>query len=423
MIRDTSAQDRVLSPPPGHTGKRRVWLIAAISVAAIAAIVGLVSAWGGSSRSIDGARLRIAEVTRGTLVRDASVNGRVVAAVSPTLYAPAVSTVTLKINAGDAVKKGQVLAVLDSPELSNELAREQSSLQQLDAEVARQRILAQKQKLVARRDADESEVERLGALRILQRTEKGYKAGAIAEVDFLRAQDALKSAEIRSKQAGQASTLEIQDVGLELKTKLSQLDRQRLVVANVQRRVDELSVRAPVDGIVGTLSVADRAVVPLNAPLMTVVDLSRLEVELEIPESYADDLGLGLSADVAIGPVTATGKLSAISPEVVRNQVLARIRFDGKQPPGLRQNQRVTARILIEEKPNVVMLPRGPFVEQGGGRSAYVMDGSVAVRRPIQVGATSVSAVEILSGLKPGDRVVIAGTDTFDNAERVSIND
>ncbi len=422
MIRDTSAQDRVLTPPPGHSGKRRIWLITAIA-AAVLASAGLVWAWGGSERSVDVSRLRIAEVTRGTLVRDASVNGRVVAAVSPTLYAPAVSTVTLKINAGDTVKKGQVLAVLESPELSNELAREQSSLQQLEAEVARQRIIAQKQKLIARRDADESEVARLGALRILQRTEKGYKAGAIAEVEFLRAQDALRTAEIRSKQAGQASSLEIEDAGLELKTKLSQLDRQRLVVANVQRRVDELSVKAPVDGIVGTLSVADRAVVPLNAPLMTVVDLSRLEVELEIPESYADDLGLGLSAEVAIGPITAAGKLSAISPEVVGNQVLARVRFDGKQPPGLRQNQRVNARILIEEKPNVLMLPRGPFVEEDGGRIAYVMDGGIAVRRPVQVGATSVSAVEVVSGLKVGDRVVIAGTDSFENAERVSIND
>jgi len=306
MIRDTSAQDRVLTPPPGQSGKRRIWLIAAIGAAVLGSI-GLAWAWGGSERSVDVSRLRIAEVTRGTLVRDASVNGRVVAAVSPTLYAPAVSTVTLKINAGDAVKKGQVLAVLESPELSNELAREQSSLQQLEAEVARQRILAQKQKLIARRDADESEVARLGALRVLQRTEKGYKAGAIAEVDYLRAQDALRTAEIRSKQAGQASSLEIEDAGLELKTKLSQLDRQRLVVANVQRRVDELSVTAPVDGIVGTLSVADRAVVPLNAPLMTVVDLSRLEVELEIPESYADDLGLGLKAGVTIGPGAGNG--------------------------------------------------------------------------------------------------------------------
>lgn len=422
MIRDTSAQDQVIAAPAGAAAKKKLaWLLGAIALLALT--VFLLSGWLSSERSIDASRLRIAEVSRGTLIRDAAVNGRVVAAVSPTLYAPAISTVTLKIHAGDTVKKGDVLAILDSPDLSNELAREKSSLEQLEAEVARQRILAEKQKLVARRDADEAEVARLGAERILQRTERGYKAGAIAEVEYLRAQDALKSAQIRSKQAAQASGLEIADVGLELKTRLSQLERQRLTVADVQRRVDELSVRAPVDGVIGTLSVADRAVVAANAALMTVVDLSQLEVELEIPESYADDLGLGLSAEVSIGAIKANGKLSAISPEVVRNQVLARVRFDGKQPAGLRQNQRVSARILIEEKPNVVMLPRGPFVEDEGGRFAYVMDGDIAVRKPVQLGATSVNAVEILSGLQPGDRVVIAGTDSFDDAERVSIND
>jgi HlyD family secretion protein len=130
-----------------------------------------------------------------------------------------------------------------------------------------------------------------------------------------------------------------------------------------------------------------------------------------------------MSAEVNIGTTRATGKLSALSPEVVRNQVLARVRFDGKQPAGLRQNQRLTARVLIEEKANVLMLPRGSFVENEGGRAAYVMDGNVAARRPIELGATSVSAVEILSGLQPGDRVVIAGTDSFESAERVSIND
>ena len=422
MIPDTSGQDTPIAPPPGNPRRRQLaWLIGA-AVGGLA-IVMLLSGWLGSSRSVDVSRLRIAEVTRGTLVRDASVNGRVVAAVSPTLYAPAPSTVTLKIHAGDKVSKGDLLAVLDSPDLSNQLAREQATLAQLEAEVARQRILAQKQKLIARRDADEAEVARLGAARILQRTEGGYKAGAIAEVDFLRAQDALKSAEIRSKQAAQASGLEVEDVALETSTKLSELQRQRLTVADMQRRVDELNVRSPVNGVVGTLSVADRSVVAANTALMTVVDLSQLEVELEIPESYADDLGLGMNAEVNIGASTATGKLSALSPEVVRNQVLARVRFDGKQPPGLRQNQRVTARVLIEDKPNVLMLPRGSFVENEGGRFAYVMEGDVAVRRPIQLGGTSVSAVEILSGLKPGDRVVIAGTDTFENAERISIND
>ena len=150
--------------------------------------------------------------------------------------------------------------------------------------------------------------------------------------------------------------------------------------------------------------------------------LSRLEVELEIPESYADDLGLGMNVEVNIGSTQATGKLSALSPEVVRNQLLARVRYDGQQPAGLRQSQRLTARILIEEKPDVLMLPRGPFVENEGGRAAYVMDGDLAVRRPIQIGATSVSAVEIVSGLQAGERVVVSGTDAFENAERIAIN-
>jgi len=422
MIPDTSGQDTLIASPGSAQPRPRrlVWIGAAAAGAAL--IVFLLSSWLGSSRSVDISRLRIAEVTRGTLVRDASVNGRVVAAVSPTLYAPAASTVTLKIHAGDKVKKGDVLAVLDSPELSNALAREQSTLAQLEAEVARQRILAEKQRLIARRDADQAQVAELAAQRMLTRTENGYKAGAIAEIDYLRAQDALKSAQISSKQAGQASKLEIQDVALETSTRVSELNRQRLVVADAQRRVDELNVKAPVDGVIGTLNVADRTVVAANTALMTVVDLSRLEVELEIPETYADDLGLGMSAEVNIGTTQATGKLSALSPEVVRNQVLARVRFDGKQPEGLRQNRRITARVLIEEKPNVLLLPRGSFVEQEGGRAAYVMDGNVAVRRPIQMGATSVSAVEIVSGLKVGDKVVIAGTDSFENAERVSVN-
>src|SRR6478752_9101937 len=324
MIRDTSSQDTVLQPARRRLAKP-IAIGAVVAVALVGLSTWLFAGWRASSHVANADRLRIAPVTVGTLVRDASVNGRVVAAVSPTLYAPAASTVTLKIHAGDKVKKGDLLAVLDSPELSNALAKEQSTLAQLEAEVARQRILAEKQRLIARRDSDQAQIAELAAQRMLTRTENGYKAGAIAEIDYLRAQDALKSAQISAKQAGQASKLEIQDVALETTTRVSELNRQRLIVADAQRRVDELNVRAPVDGVIGTLNVADRTVVAANTALMTVVDLSQLEVELEIPESYAEDLGLGMSVQVNVGTTQATGKLSAISPEVVRNQVLARV--------------------------------------------------------------------------------------------------
>ena len=421
MIRDTSSQDQVIAPPPGARTKKRL-LLAGGGAAILIATIFTLSAWNSSEASISGERVRIAEVGRGTLVRDAQVNGRVVAAVSPTLFSTAPATVNLKVEAGDTVKKGDVLAVLESPDLSDALKREQSSYEQLRAEVARQEILAKKQRLLAQREADTAEIERLSAQRTLERYESVSNEGIIAKIDYQKAKDALKSAEIRARHAASAAALEKDDVALELQTKVSQMQRQKLAVDNAQRRVDELTVRAPANGFIGTLNVQNRAVVPANSPLMTLVDLSRLEVEVEIPETYADDIGLGMNAEIMIGSVKAMGKLSAMSPEVVRNQVLARVRFDGPQPPGLRQSQRVTARLLIEEKPNVVMVARGPFVESEGGRYAYVMRDGVAVRTPVRLGATSITAVEILSGARPGDKIVIAGTDSFENAERVSIN-
>lgn len=421
MIRDTSAQDLVLTAPSvWRTKKLYLWV--AVALAIVVAGIVVLSAWAGSTKSVSITRLKIAQVSRGTLVRDVAVNGRLVAAISPTLYSTAPSTVSLRVKAGDTVKKGDVVAELESPDLSNQLKREQASYEQLEAEVARQHILARKQKLLARRDADQAEIDRVAADRTYQRIEKAGQLGVVAKYDFLKAQDTLKTAEIRAKHAELATALENEDVDLTLKTKLSQLQQQRLVRDNAQRRVDDLKLQAPVDGLVGTLSVANRSVVAANTALMTLVDLSQLEVELEIPESYVADLGLGMNAEVSINGVMASGKLSALSPEVVKNQVLARVRFSGEQPKGLRQSQRVSARLLIEERPNVLLLPRGPFVESEGGRFVYLADKGVARRLAIKLGATSISAVEIVEGLKEGDKVVIAGTELFENAVSVSLN-
>lgn len=403
---------------------RRRWLVVlAVLVAVGAGGAFVLARWLASERSVAGARLRIAKVERGTLVRDAAVTGRVVAAVSPTLYAPVPGTVTLSIRAGDTVKKGDVLATLKSPELENELQRERSTLAQIEAQLGSARIGTGKQRLQARREADEAAIALTAARRELERAQDAWKVGAIPEVEYQRAKDALDTAQIRDQNAKAQAKLAGQSAGFDLKTAQQGYERQRLAVADLERRVAELTVRAPVDGVVGTLSVADRAVVPANAPLMTLVDLSQLEVELAVPETYADDLGIGMTAEVKIGATTATGTLSAISPEVVDNAVLARVRFAGKQPEGLRQSQRVSARILIEERADVIMVQRGPFLEAHAGRAIYVVDDGIAIKRAIRIGATSVSSVEILEGLAAGEKVVIAGSEDFEDAETVSIND
>jgi HlyD family secretion protein len=114
--------------------------------------------------------------------------------------------------------------------------------------------------------------------------------------------------------------------------------------------------------------------------------------------------------------------VSAVSPEVVNGEVTARLRFSDKQPPGLRQNQRLSARIVLDTRRDVLQVERGPFVDQDGGRFAYVMEGSTAVRRPIRTGVSSLNAVELLEGVNPGDRIVVSGSDQFGDAERVRIS-
>lgn len=417
MIPDTSAQDRTVAAPK----RRPPWTAIGATVGLVAVLVS-VWAWAGAGRSVSAERLRFATVERGLLVRDAQVNGRIVAAVSPTLYAASAATIALKTRAGATVKQGDVLATLDSPELRAERDRELASLRGLEADVARQRILAQKARLLAARTADEGRLALQTAQRDAERTARACDVQAIPRADCLRYADAVEAAQVRARHSEADAGLEGQNAALELKSREEALARQRAVVADLERRVTELDLRSPVNGIVGSIAVADRAVVPANAPLMTVVDLSQLEVELEVPETYADDLGLGMKVEVNIGAQTLGGELTSIAPEVLERVVLARVRLDA-QPEGLRQSQRVSARVLIDEKPDVLKVARGPFVETQGGRFAYVMEGDDAVRRPITLGATAVSAVEIVDGLAEGERVVISGTDLFEDAERVQINE
>ena len=422
MIRDTSAQDQTLSTP-GTAAPWKRWLwpgIAALVV--LLAIVFAARAWLGASRSFDSARVRIAEVKQGDLVRDLAADGRVIAANSPILYAISAGTVDLKVVAGDVVKKGQELAVIDSPELRSKLAQERTTLAGLEAEASRAVLDATLARAKASKETDQASIERQAAERDLQRYQRGYDGGAVPQIDLAKANDSLKKADISLANAQTDARLQGRGADLDARNKRLLADRQRAVVEEVQRQVDALTLRAPFDGQVGQVQATQHTQVAANAPILGVVDLSRFEIEIKVPESFARDLSIGIPAQLTSGNGQPfPGEISAVSPEVVAGEVNARIRFTDKQPQGLRQSQRMQSRIVLDTRRNVIKVERGPFVEQGNGQ-AYVMDGDTAIRRPVQLGVSSLGEVEILSGLRPGDRVVVSGAELFGDAESVSIN-
>jgi HlyD family secretion protein len=175
--------------------------------------------------------------------------------------------------------------------------------------------------------------------------------------------------------------------------------------------------------MVGTLAVEQKGAIAESAPIITVVDMSAFEIEFQVPESYADDIKLGMPAEVNYGQRIYPATVTAVSPQVKQNQVTGRVRFARDVPVGLRQNQRVATRIVLESRDSVLKVERGPFVDSGGGRVAYLIEDGMARRVPITLGATSISAVEIATGLKEGDQIIVSGLDSFQDAAVVRLTD
>ncbi|MEQ8207060.1 MAG: HlyD family efflux transporter periplasmic adaptor subunit, partial [Woeseia sp.] len=289
--------------------------------------VPVVERWANATVTVPADRLRIAQVERGTLVRDVSVQGRVIAAVRPTLYAPAAGTITLVVNAGVAVDKGQILARIDSPELASELDQARSALEQQTVELERQRIEARQQRLEKQKEADLSDVRLVAANREKRRADAANAVGVIAVLDFEKAQDDLRNAELANQHAVADAQLFGERIEFELRASELALARQKLRVDELQRQVDGLVIQSPVSGIVGDLLVEQKAAVARDTPVMAVVDLSQFEVEALIPESYADDLAPGVSAEILAGNTRYAATVVAVSPEIVGNQVSSRLRF------------------------------------------------------------------------------------------------
>jgi len=422
-IKDTSDQDiRVTN----KASKNKPWLIGSASLILVATLLWqvapLASKWSQAEKSISLDRVRIATITRHDFTRDISTQGRVVAAVSPTVYAPADGTITLAIEAGHEVSRGQTLATLDSPELTNRLFQQQAVLEGIESNHERQKIQAKKQGLIDQKAVDLANVRLTTAKREKRRADQGYSKNAISQIDFEKAQDDLENASLQYQHAVQDAKLNKESQDFEIRSLALELRRQKLLVAELQRQVDGLTITSPVNGIVGNLNVVNKTFLSKNQSILTVVDLSNFEVEIDIPETYADDLAIGMDVEIQFQLQNYRARLVTISPEILNNQVTGRVRFQDDMPKSLRQNQRLTTRILLEQKAQVLQVQRGQFLESSGGRFAYrILDG-LAQKTPIKVGARSLSKVEILSGLDEGDQIIISGTDIFESAEQVLLS-
>lgn len=419
-IRNTAGQDSAAPPPPRWHRRRSTHALLAVGILAMLAVAWLFHGWLQSANVVSLSRLELATVKRGSFVQDAMARGTVIAAVSPTLVATAAGTIHYTVHPGDHVEPGQILARLDSPGLQNEYQRQLATLKSMNAALDEEQVKLREQLINSQQQANLAAVRMNAQLRDLQRAQAAWRAHVISERSYEAAYDTFSVARLDFENARADAHLDRQQILLSLRRRTLARDAQALRVAELNARANGLTVRSPVIGLVAQTLQPDQSYVAENAPLVTVVDLNALAIRFQVAESLANDIVPGVPADITVGGQTVRGVVTDIAPEVVDGWVTGRARFMGAAPPGLRQNEQASVRIILGEKKNVLMMDRGAYITPQT-RFLYLVRGTEAVRVPVRLGAASISEVEVLRGLSAGDRVVISNPRALHGAAEVKL--
>jgi HlyD family secretion protein len=191
----------------------------------------------------------------------------------------------------------------------------------------------------------------------------------------------------------------------------------------VQQQLDELNVRAGMDGILQVVQVEEGQQVGAGAQLARVANPQSLKATLRISETQTRDLSIGQQAEIDTRNGKIPGHVSRIDPAAQGGTVGVDVTLDGDLPQGARQDMSVDGTITIERLQNIVQVGRPSYGQENGtvGMFKVTPDGNEAVKVTVKLGKASVSQIEVVDGLQPGDTVILSDMSQYDTFDRVRI--
>ncbi|WP_447642088.1 MULTISPECIES: efflux RND transporter periplasmic adaptor subunit [Chitinophagaceae] len=404
-------------------GKKRIGMIAGILL--LAGLVGgsIYYASGGSKLNVEKERITISEVTKGNFKNYISVNGVVMPVTTIYLDAMEGGRVEEKfVEDGTMMKKGQPILRLSNPDLMMNLVAEQNGVYntltqvQIAQNSARQTTVNSLNSL-ADVESQLSEAERQYIL-----DKKLIKEKVIGSQDY-------KKDEINYNYLQRKKELQKQILSQDSVTKQQQLTQNQRLYEGAQRalglmkqKVEDLVVKAPVDGQLTSLEAEIGQNINKGARLGQIDVISSYKVRVDVDEHYINNVFVGLAGTVQIGDKTYQLEIKKVYTQVTNGRFQVDMNFVGKGPENIRRGQTLQIMLTLSDDRPAVLLPRGGFYQQTGGNWIFKVnqDGSKAYRVDIQVGGQNPDYYEVLKGLSPGDKVVTSSYDSYgDNQELI----
>jgi len=401
---------------------RRIVFIVGFLAVIVAISVG-VSRLKPAAPSVDRATVWIDTVKRGPMLRQVRGSGTLVPEEIRWIPATTQGRVEkLILRPGATVRPDTVILELSNPDLENAVKEAQLGYQSAQAAFVNRKQELQSGLLNQQSDVAGIKAAHTKAALTLEAQEKLYKDGLVSEIQLKQSRSDAEELDNRLKIAQQRLEMQTEGIKSQLAPQEAEVDQKRAAYELRVRQMDDLKVKAGMNGVLQEVPVERGAQIGPGANLARVADPTNLKAELRIAETQTKDIRIGQYAEVDTRNGIVKGHVARIDPKSTGGTVGVDIILEGALPPGARPDLSVDGTIQLEKLDNVIYVGRPAFGQENStvGLFKLTADGE-ALRTNVKLGRSSVDKIEILEGLQPGDQVILSDMSAQDSFERIRI--
>ena len=377
---------------------------------------------GKSKLNVDTERLTISEVTKGPFREYIPVNGVVLPIT--TIYLDALEGGRVEqrfVEDGTNMKKGEPILKLSNTDLELSLASQENQVYASQTQIQISRNNAQQNTIGKLNQMADVENAFKEAERVYKLNKQLFEQKAVGSQEFRQAQNAYDY-QLRRRNL----TMQIlkQDTALvrqqDAQTK-EQYAQMKKTLDLMRKKVADLIVRSPVDGQLTSLDAEVGQSKNKGQRLGQIDVLSGYKARVDIDEHYITRVFNGLMGDFTIDNKTYQLKITKIFTQVTNGHFQVDMQFVGAVPKTIRRGQTLQIRLALSDETQAILLPKGGFYQQTGGNWIFKVseDGKIAYKVDIQLNRQSPDYYEVLQGLKPGDKVITSGYDTYGDMQEL----
>ncbi len=331
------------------------------------------------------------------------------------------------VQAGSEVQPGTLIIRMSNPDVELQLLESERQLTSARSELVN--LTATLKTATLAQEGAVAQLESLynESVRQDKVNEELHTKGLITENEYAAAKDNLKETEKRLDLERQRLEVQKGSIDAQLDAQRAQVDRLTKIVAFRTDQLESMNVKAPTAGTLQRLGTDGRLeigeYVLAGMELARVVQPDRLKAELRIPESQAVDIVIGQEAEIDTRNGIVMGHVVRIDPAAQGGSVGVDVALPTKLPAGARPDLSVDGRVIVNRLDNVLFMSRPGYGSANSTIGLFRMepDGKTAVRVSVQLGVASVNEVEIKSGLKEGDVVILSDLSQWDSYDRIRL--